>query len=111
MSQQATVKKMRLKLLESQDVHITSDDGQVDEPSITISRSEDQVTWTAHGAKKALIVFATPDGSPFHDTTFQVPANGSVSSGPVKATALNQRYKYTVVGQIGVNDPVVIVDN
>jgi hypothetical protein len=111
MSQQATVKKMRLRPLESQEVHITSDDGQVDQDSITISRTQDQVTWTAHGAKKALIVFATPDGSPFHDAIFQVPAGGSVSSGPVKSAALPQPYKYSVIGQIGVNDPVVIVDN
>jgi hypothetical protein len=111
MSQHATLRKMRPKPLESHEVHITSDDGQVDQPSVTISRNLDQVTWTAHGAKKALIVFATPDGSPFHDATFQVPASGSVSSGPVKATALTQPYKYTIIGQIGVNDPVVIVDN
>jgi hypothetical protein len=111
MNQQATVKKMRSRALESHSVQITDDDGQVDQPTITISRSTDEVTWTAHGAKKALIVFATPDGSPFHDATFQVPASGSVSSGPVKNSALNQPYKYTVIGQIGVNDPVVIVDN
>lgn len=111
MNQQATVKKMRLRPLESHSVHIIDDDGQVDQPTITISRSTDEVTWTARGAKKALIVFATPDGSPFHDTTFHVPANGSVSSGPVKSSALNLEYKYTVIGQIGVNDPIVIVEN
>ncbi|HET9840117.1 MAG TPA: hypothetical protein VFR84_17960 [Candidatus Angelobacter sp.] len=95
----------------SQDVQITGDAGQVDQDSVRISRDTDEVTWTAHGAHKAIVVFASPDGSPFHDAVFQVPANGSVSSGPVKSSALNQPYKYTVVGQIGVNDPIVIIDS
>jgi hypothetical protein len=94
----------------SQDVQITGDGGEVDRDTVSVSRSTDEVTWTAHGAHKAIIVFATPDGSPFHDATFQVPANGSVSSGPVKNSASNQSYKYTVIGQTGVNDPIVIIE-
>ncbi len=94
----------------SQDVQIIGDGGQVDQDPINVSRTTDEVTWTAHGPHKAIIVFASPDGSPFHDSTFQVPANGSVSSGPVKNSAFNQPYKYTVIGQVGVNDPIVIID-
>lgn len=107
----AVVTELRPRLLASQEVHIITDDGQVDQDTVTISASTDQVTWTAHGEKKALIVFASPDGSPFHDTLFQVPAGGSISSGPVKSTADYKSYKYTVVGQVGVRDPVVIVQN
>jgi len=94
------------------DVQITDNNGHVDQDSVTISRAAgDEVTWTAHGAKKAIIVFASPDGSPFHDTTFHVPASGSVSSGPIKATAAYKSYKYIVVGETGSNDPVVIIKN
>ena len=107
----AVVTELKPRLLASREVHIITDDGQVDQDPVTISAGTDQVTWTAHGAKKAIVVFASPDGSPFHDALFQVPAGGSVSSGPVKSTAAYQSYKYTVVGQVGVKDPVVIVQN
>jgi hypothetical protein len=51
-------------------------------------------------------------GSPFEKTTFHIPAGGSVSSGPAKATAeAEKRYKYSVVGEKGVNDPTVIIHN
>lgn len=93
-------------------VHITSDDGQVDAPDVTISMTnKDEVTWFAHGAAGAVIVFSSPDGSPFEEILFTVPARGSVSSGPTTARAVAKRYKYTVVGRTGANDPGVIVQN
>jgi hypothetical protein len=99
-----------LQKLGPQQVRILQEDGQVDQSTITLSRgAKEQVTWFAHGSHKATIVFASPDGSPFHDTTFQVPAGGSVASGPVKVTAQYKTYKYVVIGESGINDPKVII--
>jgi hypothetical protein len=94
-------------------VHILSDAGLVDQDDIAISRNRgDQVTWFAYGTSGATIEFSPPDGSPFHDSTFRVPAAGSVTSGPVTSSALlNKRYKYTVEGPAGTNDPGVIIQN
>ncbi|HEY6270804.1 MAG TPA: hypothetical protein VIX19_02295 [Terriglobales bacterium] len=94
-------------------VHITSDNGQVDVKDVEISKSmADQVTWFAHGAAGAIIEFSSPDGSPFEESTFQVPATGSISSGPAKrAAVVNKYYKYTVKGRTGKNDPGVIIHN
>jgi hypothetical protein len=101
-------KVVNTKVLEPHKVH-THDDGEVDQPVIEISRSaKEQVTWFSK--KGAFIAFASPDSSPFHATTFQIPAGGSVSSGPARPNAEYKEYKYTVVGQIGVNDPRVIIN-
>jgi hypothetical protein len=91
-------------------VHITSNDGQVDQPTISVNRLlGEEVTWSSNGTK-ALIVFASSDGSPFQEAIFHVPAGGSVSSGPVQTEAESKGYKYTVIGQLGINDPVIIVE-
>ena len=95
------------------DVKITSNDGQVDVQEARVSKStHEEIVWFAHDGKGAIVVFASPDGSPFQETQFQVPAGGSVSSGPaLRGAATGKPYKYTVVGHTGVNDPVVIIDN
>ena len=94
------------------DVHIKDNKGQVDHNSVTISRDANgEITWFAYGEEGATIVFSSANGSPFKESVFTVPATGSVSSGPVKETALLQPYKYTVVGKGGSTDPVVIIDN
>lgn len=94
-------------------VHITSDAGRVDQQDVEISKSlADEVTWFAHGDAGAIIAFSSPDGSPFLEATFHVPATGSVSSGPAKAGAvIDKKYKYTVIGRSGLNDPGVIIHN
>jgi hypothetical protein len=94
-------------------VHITDDGGQVDQSTVKVSKSAGQeVTWLGHNNKTAIVIFASPDGSPFHESVFHVPAAGSVSSGPAHPRAIEDKaYKYTVVGQIGVNDPEVIIEN
>jgi len=94
-------------------VHIVSDDGRVDQNDVDISKSmADEVTWFAHGAEGATIEFSSPDGSPFYDSTFRVPAAGSIASGPATSTAVvNKYYKYTVKGRAGQNDPGVIIHN
>ena len=90
-------------------VHITSDAGDVDQPEIRVSRlMGEQVTWSTRG-RSATVVFDAPEGSPFQYASFEVPAGGSVSSGPATADASGP-YKYTVVGHSGRNDPIVIVD-
>jgi hypothetical protein len=94
------------------EVHIKDNKGQVDQPSVKISKGgKGEVTWFAYGAAGATIVFSSPDGSPFKEAVFTVPATGSVSSGPAKDTADLKPYKYTVVGKDGATDPVVIIDN
>lgn len=93
-------------------VRIQNAQGEVDNTIVTVSRSAgDEVTWYSDGTTPALVVFASRDGSPFLDTHFHVPAGGSVSSGPARDDAPIKAYKYTVVGDSGVNDPVVVVDN
>ena len=93
------------------DVHIVSDDGQVDVCDVVISKClADQVTWFAFGAEGATIEFSSDDGSPFQESVFHVPATGSLSSGPASPTAVvDKYYKYTVQGQEGENDPGVII--
>ncbi len=110
MKQEATARAHR-RAAELKPVHITSDDGQVDVTEITINGPrKDEVTWFAHGAAGATIVFSSSDGSPFEEIVFTVPAAGSVSSGPATARAVaGKPYKYTVVGRKGANDPVVII--
>jgi hypothetical protein len=90
-------------------VHITNDNGEVDQPTINVNRLKgEQVTWSANSGK-ATIVFTGPKGSPFDQHSFEVPAGGSISSGVVKSTASGS-YKYDVVGLSKTNDPVIIVE-
>ena len=95
------------------DVHIVSDNGQVDQNDVDISKlAADEVTWFAHNQEEgATIEFSSADGSPFNDSVFRVPIGGSVSSGPAKDGAKPKRYKYTVTGPAGQNDPGVIITN
>ena len=106
----ATEKVIPMKGKAGHHVH-AGDDGRVDNDEVHVSKSaQEQVTW--HSDKKAIITFSSPDGSPFAEMTFHVPAGGSVSSGPAKPAAEhNKVYKYTVVGEKGVNDPRVIIHN
>jgi hypothetical protein len=84
--------------------------GEVDIDSVHVSKSAGhQITWSSDG--KAVIAFSSEAGSPFEEAIFHVPAGGSVSSGPAKATAEEKSYKYSVVGEKGVNDPTVIIHN
>jgi len=100
-------KALNTKMLHPHKVY-TEDDGGVDQDEIEISKSaKEQVTWFSK--KGGFIAFASEDGSPFNAATFQMPAGGSVSSGAVRPDAEYGEYKYTVVGQIGVNDPKVII--
>ena len=95
----------------NKNVHITNDKGGVDNSEIHVSKRQgDQVTWFAYGAAGATIKFSSPDGSPFQESVFYVPATGSVTSGPAKDVA-SKPYKYTVIGAAGSNDPAVIIDN
>lgn len=91
-------------------VRILHENGDVDLPSITISKSgEEQVTWLGHESHPATIRFSSPDGSPFYQESFQVLAGGSIVSGPIRPEAEHKEYKYDVVGDGGVNDPKVII--
>jgi hypothetical protein len=106
----ATEKVIPMKQNEEHHVH-AEEDGQVDNQTVHVSKKAGhQVTWFSR--KKAIIAFSSQDGSPFEETTFHIPAGGSVSSGPAKPTAEAEKsYKYSVVGEKGVNDPKVIIHN
>jgi len=96
------------EVLGAHDVY-TRDDGKVDKEIVTISRGAgEQVTWFSE--KGGTVLFRSPEGSPFHDDTFPIPARGSVSSGPARGDAEYRDYKYTVVGKTGVYDPKVIIN-
>jgi hypothetical protein len=93
-------------------IKITSHDGQVDTATVKVSRSVgEEVVWFSHDNKRAIIAFASADGSPFEETHFHVPAGGSVCSGPAHSAAVLKAYKYTVVGHAGVNDPIIIIQH
>jgi hypothetical protein len=106
----ATEKVIPITGNDNRHVH-AEDNGQVDNDTVHVSKSAGhQVTWFS--ASKAKIEFSSQSGSPFEEATFHIPAGGSVSSGPAKATAMaEKRYKYSVVGEKGVNDPTVIIHN
>lgn len=104
----ATEKVIPITGKDNRHVH-AEDDGQVDNHTVHVSkRAGHQVTWSSNG--KAVIEFSSQEGSPFEQAVFKVPAGGSVSSGPAKETAEAEKsYKYSVVGEKGVNDPIVII--
>ena len=106
----ATEKVIPITGNDNRHVH-AEDNGQVDNDTVHVSKKAGhQVTWSS--ASKARIEFSSESGSPFEEATFHIPARGSVSSGPAKATAeAEKRYKYSVVGEKGVNDPTVIIHN
>jgi hypothetical protein len=106
----ATEKVIPIAGNENRHVH-AEDNGKVDNETVHVSKKAGhQVTWFS--ASKARIEFSSQSGSPFEEATFHVPAGGSVSSGPAKSTAEAEKpYKYSVVGEKGVNDPTVIIHN
>ena len=106
----ATEKVIPITGNENRHVH-AEDDGKVDNETVHISKKAGhQITWSSRG--KTIIAFSSQDGSPFEEATFHVPAGGSVSSGPAKPTAVEEKsYKYSVVGEKGVKDPAVIIHN
>lgn len=106
----ATDKVIPITGNDNRHVH-AEDNGQVDNDTVHVSKSAGhQVTWSSRS--KAIVAFSSESGSPFEEATFHIPAGGSVSSGPAKVTAeAEKRYKYSVVGVKGVNDPTVIIHN
>lgn len=106
----ATEKVIPIHGNDNRHVH-AEDNGNVDNETVHVSKSAGhEVTWFSR--TKAIITFSSESGSPFAETTFHVPAGGSVSSGPAKPAAEPEKpYKYSVVGEKGVNDPTVIIHN
>ena len=106
----ATEKVIPMTRPEDRHVHAEAD-GKVDNPTVHVSKSAShEVTWFSAG--KARVEFSLQTGSPFEKATFHVPAGGSVSSGPAKPTAEAEKsYKYSVVGEKGVNDPNLMIHN
>lgn len=93
------------------DVQIVTDDGHVDPDDVDIYPGQEAI-WFAHNNQAgATIEFSSADGSPFYEKIFYVPAGGTVSSGLFRSDAKSKRYKYTVKGPAGQNDPGVIIHN
>ncbi|HEY6970041.1 MAG TPA: hypothetical protein VJA94_12615 [Candidatus Angelobacter sp.] len=98
-----------------QNIKLTDDKGGVDRNSVTIAGpgaggGPGSVTWFSNRHSQATIVFDKGQGSPFACDTFYVPAGGSVSSGPAVSGSAGTSFGYTVHGQAGHNDPVIVVD-
>jgi len=71
------------------------DDCSVDCESVNVSITEqDQIEWYSTGRAAFTVDFG--QFSPFNGTTFNVPANGSISSGPASGNALEVTYHYTI---------------
>lgn len=84
------------------------DDGKVNKPELDAHRG-DQVVWKSY--KPARIVFESTEGSPFEHKTFVVSPEGTQPAAQVKDDVEARRYKYTVYGAHGTNDPAVIIHN
>jgi len=89
-------------------IDLTDDHGHVNKDTVTISRGT-EIVWSSAGHGNATIVFDGPNGSPFASNTFDL-RDKSVSSGPAIRGGSKEPFKYTVHGEHGVNDPVVVVD-
>jgi hypothetical protein len=90
-------------------VHIRPDGG-VDNEIVNVSKSDtDEVVWHAED-HDFTIYFAN---SPFVDDTFQVPKDGSVSSGPVRpgVDPSDQVYQYDIssVSMAQSADPGIVI--
>ena len=90
----------------SVNVGLTNDHGGVDKNSVTIKKG-DSVTWSSKGHGGADILFDKGDGTPFSKPNFHCDSGGSVSSGPA---AKSGTFNYSVHGEHGNNDPVIVVD-
>jgi hypothetical protein len=94
-------------------IHVIADDGTLDVDTQHLNKGRlEQARWLSDTGNRSIIYFNKPEGSPFQETEFHVPAGGDVSSGPIRAGLKNgDTFRYTVVGQSGTNDPVIIIDN
>lgn len=98
------------------DVVVINNSGGVNPPHGTIILSRvagDSVRWASQCDQPAKIVFAGNEGSPFQERIHDLPAHGTVESGPLSGAALAEGtvlvYKYSVMGSIANNDPIIIV--
>ena len=86
-------------------VTIINELGHVDleEVEVWFERGE-QVIWKTPTGHPFRVVFDGPEGSPFDTDTFHVPAGGMIQSGQARRGG---RFKYTVHGPGGANDPIL----
>ncbi|MEO5936029.1 MAG: hypothetical protein ABIP81_02340 [Terriglobales bacterium] len=100
------------------EVVVVNDSGGVNPPhgTIILSRAAgDRVLWVSQCDQLARIVFAANEGSPFEERIYDLPAHGTKESGPLSGAALAtgsvKVYKYSVMGSIANNDPIIIVND
>lgn len=91
------------------DIKIEDRKGKVNKYECTLHTDQsEEAVWNSDDGR-CLVIFGT---SPFKDSVFVVPDGGSVSSGEVVAPVEKppKKYKYTVVGPDGSNDPIIVID-
>ena len=87
------VLKPTLQVSAGRGLPVHSQGGEVDNEVVNVSRSAgDEVVWSSDGDGFTISFQATP----FAASTFQVPAGGSASSGPVRPGAALGRYPYFI---------------
>jgi hypothetical protein len=84
----------------------------VSSPTVYLSKGKgEEVEWFSR--EEAFTVRFDKNGTPFHDSEFFVPKNGSVGSGPIAVKVNNKtgdRYSYSIIDANGVTlDPDVII--
>ena len=106
----ATEKVIPITGHDNRHVH-AEDNGQVDNDTVHVSKSAGhQVTWSSRS--KAIIAFSSESGSPFEETTsIFLREEAFPADRPKRRRRPEKRYKYSVVGEKGVNDPTVIIHN
>ncbi|MCU1308911.1 MAG: hypothetical protein JWO20_36 [Candidatus Angelobacter sp.] len=91
-------------------IHIISKNGKVDHEDQPINKKGEEAVWVSDTGDAYQVVFRDGD-CPFDKNTFDVPAGGSIGSGPARDDAKEKpyQYKYDVVGPGGTNDPTIII--
>ena len=98
-----------------QNVNLSDDHGGVNQDKVGIPGAKapggpGSITWSSNHFGGATIKFDKGDGSPFASTDFVVPIDGSVTTGPAIANGPKKPFRYSVYGEHGHNDPVIVVD-
>jgi len=95
-----------------ENVKLINHSGGVDRGSVTIpgpgvAGGAGSVTWLSNKNGGETVVFDKGDGTPFLSDRFTVPDGGNVNSG---AATKKGKFRYSVHGAHGNNDPVIVVD-
>ena len=95
--------------MQSGTIHVGPDKRQLSRGLFT--NIPEEAEWISLDGEGFTVSFDKGDGSPFADATFEIPAGGSASSGPIVADT--GQYRYTVYDRSGKHkkDPAILVTN